>query len=107
LKAAPNSSSPKLLKLPSTVVSESSSPKLLSKATPQSCHSSKISKQLFVNAAARLQCCSPQFFPKAALQSCYRTPHPKEAPQNNAHRLRKQAPCVPVGGCSKRDRRGA
>ena len=43
-------------------------PKLLLKATPQSCRSSK---ELFVNAAAKPQNCSPQLLPKVALQSCY------------------------------------
>ena len=91
-KAAPNSCSPKLLKLPPKVVSESCFPKLLSKAAPQSCRSSK---QLFVNAAAKpqsssppnaasqrspskLQSCSPQLFPGAAPQSY----SPKLLPQS-------------------------
>ena len=90
-KVVIESCSEQLLKLPPKVVSESGFPKLLSKATPQSCRSSK---QLFVNAAAKPQSCSPQLFPKAVLQSCYRKPRPKEAPQNSAHRLRKQSQCV-------------
>ena len=74
------SCSEQLLNLPPKVVSESGCPKLLSKATPQSC---RASKQLFVNAAAKPQSCSPQVLPKVVLQSCYRKPHPKEAPQNS------------------------
>ena len=87
-EAAPQSCSPK--PLPKVVIESCSEqllpkaakalPKLLSKATPQSC---RFSKQLFVNAAAKPQSSSPQLFPKAALQSCYRKPRPKEAPQNS------------------------
>ena len=91
-KAAPNSCSPKLLKLLPKVVSESCFPKLLSKATAKSCRSSK---QLFVNAAAKLQSCSPKLPSKVATES-------KEAPQNSARRLRKQAQCAVERGCSKR-----
>ena len=74
------SCSGQLLSLPPKLVSESGFPKLLSKAIPQSCHSST---QLFVNATAKPQSCSPQLLPKAALQSDYRKPHPKEARQNS------------------------
>ena len=55
-KAAPESCAPKLLSLPPKVVSESGFSKLLSKATPQSCRSSR---QLSVNAAAKPQSYSP------------------------------------------------
>jgi len=90
-KAAPKSSPPKLLskvarqncaplKLPPKVNSESCFPKLLSKATPRSCRSSK---QLFINAAAKPQSCSPQLLPKAALHCPYATESrvPKKLPK--------------------------
>ena len=68
------------LKLPPKVNSESCFPKLLSKATPRSCRSSK---QLFINAAAKPQSCSPQLLPKAALHCPYATESrvPKKLPK--------------------------
>ena len=86
------------LKPPPKVNSESCFPKLLSKATPRSCRSSK---QLFINAAAKPQSCSPQLLPKAALHCPYATESrvPKKLqscspklPQSWSGKLSKAAP---------------
>jgi hypothetical protein len=85
------------LKPPPKVNSESCFPKLLSKATAKSCRSSK---QLFVNAAAKLQSCSPQLLPKAALQSCYRKQ--RSSPKQRAQAKEASTVCAVEGGRSKR-----
>ena len=98
-KAAPKSCSPKLLffkaihrqicsgKL-AKVVSQSYYPKLLPKAPPQCCSSSKLPCKIAApkscgtsilpyKVAPQSYSCSPKLLPKAALQSCSPKPFPK------------------------------